>query len=296
MATPAVAAHRPAWAGSITFGLVAVPVRLYPATESHVGPELHQVHAEDGGRIRLRRWCQAEGREIDYADVAKGWDAPDGGVVVLTDEDLASLPVPSKRIIDVLSFVPAEQINPLLYDTPYFVGLGDKAPAKPYVLLRDVMRDSGLVAVTKVTMRERESLAVLRVLDDVLLLQTIRWPDELRPTEGIKRPAADEPVHKNEMKMLQQFIQAKSRDYDLETERDAYVVALGELLTAKAGGGKVEHVPEPTAAAAPMLDIMAALKASIAETQAQREALAKPMSKKAAPRKSPAKRSPKRAS
>jgi DNA end-binding protein Ku len=293
MATPAVAA-RPSWSGSITFGLVAVPVKLYPATESHVGPELHQVHKADGARVRQKRWCEAENREIDYADVAKGWDAPGGGVVVLTDDDLASLPVPSKRIIDVLSFVPAEQINPLLFDSPYFVGLGEKAPVKPYVLLRDVMRDSGLVAVTKVTMRERESLAVLRVLDDVLLLQTIRWPDELRPTEGIKRPSADETVHKNEIRMVLQLAAAKSEDYDLDAERDAYVVALQELLSAKAGGGQVEHAAEPAAAAVPMMDIMAALKASIAETQAQRETAAAPAKKTAA--KKTAKRTPRRAS
>ncbi|WP_042422142.1 non-homologous end joining protein Ku [Streptacidiphilus anmyonensis] len=296
MATPAAAA-RPAWSGSITFGLVAVPVRLYPATESHVGPELHQVHKIDGSRVRLRRWCEAENREIDYGDVAKGWDAPDGGVVVLTEEDLASLPVPSKRIIDVLAFVPAGQISPLLFDTPYFVGLAEKAPAKPYLLLRDVMRDSGLVAVTKVTLRERESLAVLRVLDDVLMLQTIRWPDEVRPTEGIKVPTADEPVHKNEVKMVLQLAEAMSDSYELDAERDAYIVAMQELLAAKAGGGQVEHAAEAPERAAPPMDIMAALRASIAETQAQRETTPAPASaKKPAAKKTPRRTAPKRAS
>ncbi len=121
---------RPSFSGSITFGLVAVPVKLYPATETHAGPVLHQVHREDAGRVRQRRFCEAENREIEYADIAKGWEAPDGGMVVLTDEDLASLPVPSKRIIDVLAFIPTEQVSPLMYDSPYYVGLGDKAPSK----------------------------------------------------------------------------------------------------------------------------------------------------------------------
>jgi DNA end-binding protein Ku len=303
MATPAAAAHRPAWTGSITFGLVAVPVRLYPATETHFGPVLHQYHRADGGRVRNRRFCEAEDREVGLEEIARGWEAPDGGMVVLTEEDEASLPVPSKRIIDVLAFVPADQVDPLRFDSPYYVGLGEKAPAKPYILLRDVMKDSGLVAVTKVTMRSRESMAVLRVLDDLLVLQTIRWADEVRPTAGIRSPGPDEVVHRQEIQMAQQLMASMSEGYELDEEKDAWVAALEELLMAKAGGGEVHRGPEPALGAEPTVDLMAALRASIAESQGKRapEPPVRP-AKKATAKKAPAKKTvakrsaPKRAS
>jgi DNA end-binding protein Ku len=259
---------RSVWTGSITFGLVAVPVKLYPATETHSGPVLHQVHREDGSRVRLKRFCEAEDREVEYGEIAKGWDTPDGGVVVLTDEDLATLPVPSKKIIDVVAFLPAEQIDPLRWDSPYYVGLGDKAPAKPYVLLREAMRDSGLVAVTKVTMRSRESLAVLRVQDDLLVLQTMRWPDEIRSREGLA-PEEDASLRPQELAMARSLMDTLSEGFDLDTAKDQYAVALEELLDAKAHGA----APAPTPAAeggAEVIDLMAALRSSVAAAKASR--------------------------
>jgi DNA end-binding protein Ku len=259
---------RSVWTGSITFGLVAVPVKLYPATETHSGPVLHQVHRDDGSRVRLKRFCEAEDREVEYGEIAKGWDAPDGGVVVLTDEDLATLPVPSKKIIDVVAFLPAEQIDPLRWDSPYYVGLGDKAPAKPYVLLREAMRDSGLVAVTKVTMRSRESLAVLRVQDDLLVLQTMRWPDEIRSREGLA-PEGDSTLRPQELAMARSLMDTLSEGFDLDTAKDQYAVALEELLDAKAHGA----TPAPAPAAeggAEVIDLMAALRSSVAAAKASR--------------------------
>ncbi|WP_042419015.1 non-homologous end joining protein Ku [Streptacidiphilus anmyonensis] len=259
---------RSVWTGSITFGLVAVPVKLYPATETHSGPVLHQVHREDGSRVRLKRFCEAEDREVEYGEIARGWDAPDGGVVVLTDDDLATLPVPSKKIIDVVAFLPAEQIDPLRWDSPYYVGLGDKAPAKPYVLLREAMRDSGLVAVTKVTMRSRESLAVLRVQDDLLVLQTMRWPDEIRSREGLA-PEGDTTLRPQELAMARSLMDTLSEDFDLDAEKDQYAVALEELLDAKAHGA----TPAPAPAAeggAEVIDLMAALRSSVAAAKASR--------------------------
>lgn len=259
---------RSVWTGSITFGLVAVPVKLYPATETHSGPVLHQVHREDGSRVRLKRFCEAEDREVAYGEIARGWDAPDGGVVVLTDEDLATLPVPSKKIIDVVAFVPAEQIDPLRWDSPYYVGLGDKAPAKPYVLLREALRDSGQVAVTKVTMRSRESLAVLRVQDDLLVLQTMRWPDEIRSREGLA-PEDDATLRPQELAMARSLMDTLSEGFDLDAEKDQYAVALEELLDAKAHGA----TPAPAPAAeggAEVIDLMAALRSSVAAAKASR--------------------------
>jgi DNA end-binding protein Ku len=259
---------RSVWTGSITFGLVAVPVKLYPATETHSGPVLHQVHREDGSRVRLKRFCEAEDQEVEYGEIAKGWDAPDGGVVVLTDEDLATLPVPSKKIIDVVAFVPAEQIDPLRWDSPYYVGLGDKAPAKPYMLLREALRDSGQVAVTKVTMRSRESLAVLRVMDDLLVLQTMRWPDEIRSAEGLA-PEEDTTLRPQELAMAKSLMETLSEGFDLDAEKDSYAVALEELLDAKAHGATPAPVPMAEGGAE-VIDLMAALRSSVAAAKAQR--------------------------
>ena len=259
---------RSVWTGSITFGLVAVPVKLYPATETHSGPVLHQVHREDGSRVRLKRFCEAEDREVEYGEIAKGWDAPDGGVVVLTDEDLATLPVPSKKIIDVVAFVPAEQIDPLRWDSPYYVGLGDKAPAKPYMLLREALRDSGQVAVTKVTMRSRESLAVLRVQDDLLVLQTMRWPDEIRSREGLA-PQDEATLRPQELAMARSLMETLSEGFDLDAEKDQYAVALDELLDAKAHGATPAPVPMAEGGAE-VIDLMAALRSSVAAAKASR--------------------------
>lgn len=284
-------AIKPSWTGSITFGLVAVPVKLYPAVEQHSGPELHMYHREDAGRIKNRRFCEAEGREVPYDEIARGAEVGDGKTVVLTDADMEQLPLPSKHIIDVHAFLPETEINPLSWDTPYYVGLGDKAPAKPYALLAQALHDSGQVAVTKIALRERESLAILREADGLLLLQTVKWPDEIRASDGIKAPDADEPVDKREIKMALQYAAARSEGYDLEAELDAYVVALEDALRARAEDHEPEHEAKTAdALKAPALDLMAALKASIDETQAGREAAAKPA------KKTTAKRAPKKAS
>lgn len=268
MATPA-AAGRPSWSGAITFGLVAVPVKLYPVIESEHGPRLHQYHREDAGRIRQRKVCEAENRELSADEIARGQERG-GTMVVLTDEDMEQLPLPSKHVIDVHAFLPASSISDLMWSTPYWVGLGEKAPSKPYLLLHKAMTQSGTVAVTKIALRDRESLAVLRPVGKLLVLQTIRWPDEIRSREGIHGADVDEPVDKREIKMALKYAAARSDGYDLETERDTWVAALNDLLAAKASGGEVTATAETAAAAAPTMDIMAALQASIAESKAAR--------------------------
>jgi DNA end-binding protein Ku len=259
---------RSVWTGSITFGLVAVPVKLYPATDTHSGPVLHQVHQEDGSRIRMKRFCEAENREVEYGEIAKGWESGDGRVVILSDEDLATLPVPSKKIIDVVAFLPADRIDPLRWDSPYYVGLGDKAPAKPYALLREALRESGQIAVTKITMRSRESLAVLRVQDDLLVLQTMRWPDEIRSSEGLAPDEATE-LRPQELAMARSLMETLSEGFDLDEERDAYAVALDGLIQAKAEGAAPAPVPVAEGGAE-VIDLMAALKSSVAAAKAQR--------------------------
>ncbi|MGW4379198.1 non-homologous end joining protein Ku [Kitasatospora sp. NPDC004531] len=251
------------WKGVITFGLVSVPVQLYAATEEHSGPSLHQVHVKDGSRIRLKRFCEAEGKEVPYSEIAKGYESPDGRQVVLDEEDLAELPLPSKKVVDVLAFVPAESIDPLMYSKAYYVTTADKAPAKPYVLLRDALRESGQIAVTKVTMRTRESLAVLRVHEDTLVLQTCLWPDEVRSAEGMA-PDAKVTVRPQELKMARSLMDTLSEDFDLSELHDEYQLALQGVIDAKLAGVEAPHLEEqPEGGGAEVIDLMAVLRSSV---------------------------------
>ena len=169
---------RAIWKGSVSFGLVSVPVKLYAATESH-DVSFRQVHAKDGGRIKYQRVCSIDGEEVAYADIAKGYETEDGEMVILTDDDLAELPSTSSREIAVEKFVPREQIDPLLFEKSYYLE-PEKTGAKPYALLRQALLEADRMAVVTVALRQRTTVAVLRVRDDVIVLQTMMWPDEVR--------------------------------------------------------------------------------------------------------------------
>ncbi len=169
---------RAIWKGAVSFGLVSIGVKLYSATEEK-DIRFHQVHRTDGGRIRYKRTCSVCGEEVNYDDIAKGYDIGGGEMVILTDADFADLPLSTSHAIDVLEFVPAEQVDPILYNKAYFLEPEGTA-TKPYVLLRDALTDSERVAIVKVALRQREQLATLRVRESVLLLNTMLWPDEIR--------------------------------------------------------------------------------------------------------------------
>ena len=169
---------RSIWKGAISFGLVTIPVKLYSATEER-DVSFHQVHREDGGRIKYKRVCTIDGEEVSYGDIAKGYDLGGGEMVVLTDEDLAGLPLTTSRTIDVLQFVPLEQVDPIYFAKSYYLE-PDRTGTKPYALLRDALEESGRVALVKVALRQRETLATLRVRDGVFVLETMLWPDEVR--------------------------------------------------------------------------------------------------------------------
>ncbi|WUD75676.1 Ku protein [Streptomyces sp. NBC_00510] len=280
------------WKGAIGFGLVSIPVKLYAATEEH-GVSLHQVHAEDGGRIRMKRYCEKEGKEVPYAEIAKGYEDETGRTVVLTDEDLAALPLPSKKLIDVLAFVDADEIDPLSLSRAYYVG-AETAAAKPYVLLREALSSSGKAAVTKIALRTRESLALLRVHQDVLVLHTMYWPDELRAAEGLA-PPEKVTVRPQELKMAQSLMDTLSEDFDLESMHDEYQHALDELVAARLEGEPVPEMAEVTAAPDNVVDLMAALQASIdarggEKAGAKKTASGKAPAKKTATGKAPAKK------
>ncbi len=169
---------RSIWKGAISFGLVTIPVKLYSATEQR-DVSFHQVHREDGGRIKYKRVCTVDGEEVPYSDIAKGYELPSGETVILTDEDFADLPLSSSRRIDVLQFVEQEEVDPIYFAKSYYLE-PDQQGAKPYVLLRDALENSGQVAVVKIAIRQRESLATLRVREGVFVLETMLWPDEVR--------------------------------------------------------------------------------------------------------------------
>ena len=169
---------RAIWKGAVSFGLVSVPVKLYSATESH-DVSFRQVHAKDGGRIKYQRVCSIDGEEVAYADIAKGYETEDGEMVILTDDDLAELPSTSCREIAVEKFVPTDQIDPMLFEKSYYLE-PEKSGAKPYALLRQALIDADRMAVVTVALRQRTTVAVLRVRDDVIVLQTMMWPDEIR--------------------------------------------------------------------------------------------------------------------
>jgi DNA end-binding protein Ku len=251
---------RSMWKGAISFGLVMIPIKLYAATEQK-DIAFRQVHREDGGRIRFRRVCSIDGAEVPYEDVAKGYELSTGEMVVLTDEDLADLPLPSTRSIEVLHFLPAEQLDPILLNRSYFVE-PEAAGARAYVLLRDALDRSGKVALAQVALRQRESLATLRTRDGLLVLETLLWPDEIR-TPDFAFLDDDIEVRSQELKMAASLIDSMTVDFDPDEYHDHYREALQELVNAKVEG---REVLQPEAAIEPSepTSLADALKASLA--------------------------------
>jgi DNA end-binding protein Ku len=275
------------WKGSVSFGLVSIPVKVYAATQEK-DISFRQVHAADGGRIRYRRVCELDGEEVPYSEIAKGYELPDGGMVILTPDDFAQLPLPTRHVVEVLEFVPAEQIDPIYVSRSYY--LQAEGPAtKPYVLLRDALRNSGQTALVKVALRNRESLALLRPKDDVLVLQTMLWPDEVRDA-SFAAPQEDVEVRPQEIAMAESYIQTLQTDFDPTRYHDDYRAALEELIAAKTAGREVEA---PAVAPAPgeVVDLMAALQASVEEARRARgEAAAGDKGDRSSKAKKPAKK------
>src|SRR3954454_11045439 len=258
---------RAIWKGAVSFGLVSVPVKLYAATESH-DISFRQVHAKDGGRIKYQRVCSVDGEEVAYADIAKGFETDDGEMVILDDEDLAQLPANSSREISVEKFVPSDQIDPMMLEKSYYLE-PEKSGLKPYALLRDALRESDRVAVVTVSLRTRMTPAVLRVRDDVLVMQTLMWPDEIRKPDFGSLQDVEEPKP-NELKMAQLLLDTLAGDYDPGEFEDDYAEAVQELVQAKLEGGEVKRQPEAPAATGEVVDLLAALQKSVAAAKEAR--------------------------
>jgi DNA end-binding protein Ku len=271
---------RAIWKGAVSFGLVSIGVKLYAATEEK-DIRFHQVHRTDGGRIRYKRVCSVCGEEVAYDDIAKGYDLGGGEMVVLTDEDFADLPLASTRAIDVHQFVPAEQVDPILYNRAYYLE-PEEVAAKPYVLLRDALVASNRVAIVKVALRQKEQLATLRVRDGVLVLNTMLWPDEVREAnfgfldENIT-------VRRQELEMATSLIESMSGDFNAEEYTDEYRAALQRVIDAKISGQEVVAPPEVEEAPSAAIDLMAALRASVERARAARAASGPPPEREPVP-------------
>jgi DNA end-binding protein Ku len=249
------------WRGTISFGLVSIPVRLYSATEEK-SISFRQVHEADAGRIRYKRVCSVDGEEVPYSDIAKGYELPDGDMVVLTDEDFENLPLKTTRTVDVLQFVPVEEVDPVSFDRSYLCDPSG-GDAKPYVLLRDALERTGKAAIVKVALRQRERLAMLRPRDGLLVLQTLLWPDEIR---DVRFGFQDEDVRTRaqEVAMAESYIDALSGDLEPDEYVDEYRVALEEVIEAKAAGREVVEVPQEPEDTGTVVDLMEALRRSVA--------------------------------
>ena len=251
---------RSIWRGAVSFGLVSIGVKLYSATEDK-DIRFHQVHATDGGRVKYKRVCSIDGEEVEYSDIAKGYELPDGQVVILTDEDFDDLPLSTRREIEVLEFVDQDEIDPIMFEKTYYLE-PDGPAARPYVLLRDALENAGQVAITKIAIRQRESLAALRVRDGVLVLHTMRWPDEIRRPDFAFLDE-DISVRPQELKMAEALIGSMTGEFDPSQFTDDYREAMTALLEAKQSGGEVQQVPEVPDSGAAVVDLMSALRRSV---------------------------------
>lgn len=255
----------------MTFGLVNVPVKLYSATEDHDVP-LHQVHDADGGRIRYKRVCEIDGEVVPYEHIDRAYD--DGErTVVLTKKELADLPAERDREISVVEFVPTEQIDPIMLDRTYYLEPDSKS-TKAYVLLRRTLEETDRTAVVKFALRQRTRLAALRVRDEVLVLQTLLWADEIREAAF---PSLDEPakVSDKELAMSAQLVTSFEADFTPEDYEDEYQVQLRKLVDAKLEAGESVDTAETfgeteeEGEGAQVVDLMEALKRSVAESRSR---------------------------
>lgn len=256
---------RAIWKGSIAFGLVNVPVKLYSATEDH-DVSLHQVHNKDGGRIRYQRKCEVCGEVVAYEDIDKAFEE-EGRTVVLTAADLKSLPEENSRDIEVVEFVPAEQLDPIMYERPYYLEPDSKSP-KAYMLLLRTLQDTERVAIVQYALRQKTRLGALRVRGDVLMLQSLLWDDEVREADF---PALDSDIRisDKELEMSSALVDSMARDFDPEAYTDDYQVQLRQLIEAKLERGDSLDTEETFGVQAAegeggeVIDLMEALKRSL---------------------------------
>jgi len=290
---------RSIWKGAVSFGLVTIGVKMYTATEER-DISFHQVRRTDGSRIRYKRIAEADGEEVAYSDIAKGFTLPGGETVILTDEDFADLPLPTAHVVDVLQFVPLDQVDPIYFARSYYLE-PEKTAVKPYTLLREALEESGMVGLVKVAIRSREQLATLRVRDGVIVMETMIWPDEVRePSFSFLDEEVD--LRPQERQMAKSLVESMAGDFDPDQYSDEYRAALQQVIDAKVEGREIVATTAEQPDTGTVVDLMAALRASVeaakrgrgeAETGAPHKAAAKAAPAKPAPaKKAPAAKSP----
>jgi DNA end-binding protein Ku len=274
---------RAIWKGSISFGLVNIPVKVYSATEDH-DIKFHQVHAKDNGRIRYKRVCEVCGEVVEFRDVARAYESDDGQTVVITDDDIATLPEERSREIEVLEFVPAGELDPMMYDRSYFLE-PDGNSSKSYVLLAKTLTETDRVAIVHFALRNKTRLAALRVKDfskrKVMVIHTLLWPDEIRDPDF---PSLDKKVDIKpaELTMAGQVVESMAGDFNPDRYHDDYQDQLHELIEAKLQGGQaftVEEQPTGLDENEDVSDLLAKLEASVrkrSERGSQRARLGRP--------------------
>jgi DNA end-binding protein Ku len=276
---------RAMWKGAISFGLVTIPVSVYPATEEKT-LRFNQLHDEDGGRIRMKRVCSVDGEEVGYEHIVKGYEYEKDRYVILTDDDFEAIPVESSRAIDIVQFVELEEIDPMLYKKSYYL-VPEETGAKAYALLREALDKAGKVGIAKVSFRDKEHLAALRFRDEAFVLETMFWPDEIREADFGGVDVASK-VRSNELEMAQTLIENLTADWDPTEFTDEYRESLLRVVEAKINGEEIEVVEaEPTAK---VVDLMEALKASVAAAKKETKAEAAPKKKKTAAKKAAGKK------
>ncbi|MFD3477919.1 Ku protein [Streptomyces sp. NPDC058695] len=251
---------RSIWNGAISFGLVSIPIKLVNATESH-SISFRQIHLEDGGRIRYRKFCELEEKEVASAEIGKGYEAADGAIIPITEEDLASLPIPTARTIEIVAFVPGDRIDPLQMDAAYYLSANGVPAAKPYTLLREALKRNKKVAIAKFALRGRERLGMLRVVDDVIAMHGLLWPDEVRAPEEAA-PETEVTVREAELDLADALMDTLG-EVDMESLHDDYRSAVEEMIEAKASGEGVVQAPAAPEGGGKVIDLMAALKSSV---------------------------------
>jgi len=270
---------RSIWKGSVAFGLVNVPVKVYSATEDH-DIKFHQVHAKDNGRIRYKRVCEVCGEVVEFRDIAKSFESEDGQTVIITDEDVATLPEERSREIEVVEFVPADQIDPLMYDRSYFLEPDSKS-SKSYVLLAQTLAQTDRVAIVHFSLRNKTRLAALRVKDfgkrNVMVVHTLLWPDEIRDPDF---PVLDKEVEikKAELTMAGQVVDSMTEDFKPEQFHDTYREQMEELIEAKIAGGEAfttEEAATELDATEDVSDLLAKLEASVKSRKSTAKSTAK---------------------
>ncbi|HEV3472918.1 MAG TPA: Ku protein [Actinomycetota bacterium] len=272
---------RPLWKGAITFGLISIPVRLYSAVQEK-SLKFHLLHEADGGRIKYQRTCAKCGKEVTWDDIVKGYEYSKDHYVQFSDDELDAMDVDSIRAIDVVTFVPLEEIDPIYFNKTYYVA-PEAAGLKAYRLLADALEAEGQVGVAKVALRDKEHLATVRLKDDVFVLETMHWPDEIREPE-FEELNKRVKVQDSEVKMARQLIQQLSDNFKPEMFQDEYRAKLEELVAKKVEGEEITVAPAPEEEPTKVVDLMEALKASVEEAKARKA----PARKKTAARKASA--------